>query len=111
MQPWIKSDYDLSKFSMNEKRIKIFMDHIDSVRSGVKEQKFEDVKDMLLGDVEDMKSVLACLKHNDIKQAVKIYQNCDTAARDEYPQWFWELAGGSINPRFYKPEDSLNGTE
>ncbi len=111
MQPWIKSEYDITKFKMNKTRTDSMNEVIGCLEISLKKEKDFDMQKMWFADICDMKSIMKFLKEGKIPLAIKKYQNLDTAARDKFPQWFWELAGCDINPRFFNPECTLVATE
>ena len=108
---WIETNYDISKFKMNEVRRKQMKDVIDKLSSYAFMEKDHSMIRMYFEDNADVEDVLMFLEQGNIEMAVRKYSRCDTAARDKYPMWIAQLAGFKINPAFYNHKYSLEGTE
>ncbi len=97
---WIKSNYDRSKFKMNKKRNDMLLGCAESCQEDLGQE-----------DYLDMITVHKMLNNAEINSAIRFYRNLDTIVRDYFPQWMAELAGSSINPAFYKKDETLEFTE
>lgn len=86
-----------NNFKFNKIRREQMMGLIDKL-ADLAGENFKDkgMKEMYLADRSDAEYILECLEKGDIQSAIRTYKNCDTAARDEYPQWVAELAGYKI---------------
>ena len=114
MGDWHKSTYDKTKFKMNPRRISDMTGLVDMYKSMIgdaRHDKDAGLEHVWSEDLKDIKYIFQLLMLGRIDSAIHAYDRLDTAVRDEFPQWMMELSGATINPSFYKQEDSLEGTE
>jgi hypothetical protein len=106
----------LTSFRMNEKREILFRQRIIKIECAGIEASAKrqwDMASMYYADASDMLHVLHLLStaksQEHIQKALDFARSRDTAAREQYPDFVWELAEYTLN--WPNPGESLKETE